>query len=421
MAESDLHILALSLQTIKALQQNSLLTPDARDTSIHDIASLLESPIASSAAVLDAAVAVLDSVAQGDAKQFRSLFALLSKTTSSATAAHATIARVIAALIVRSSHATEKKAAMKQVADSFHGSDDTLKIRALLVLGEIGKAGGDLSSKDYGLNGSIFEETLQIVNDKEANDDVRTAASFAAGNMAFGNLETCLPKLMEGLQHGSKDPRQHGLHMNAIAQVTARYTHPEARQNATLLSFAVSLWKILVSECEAFQTPSGAAAQNPQDLFDGARQVLSECLGKLALSDPAVFLPELRKGIASRSEMTRTTSIAAVKFIVSEHESMAVDSHLQTKIHAPLQPLLPEFFMLMNSDPSLLVRYMTLTTFHTTLHNKPSLVRDEIVQYIPLVYAQTKVKEELIRVVDMGPFKYKVDGGLDVRKVIDSG
>jgi len=35
---------------------------------------------------------------------------------------------------------------------------------------------------------------------------------------------------------------------------------------------------------------------------------------------------------------------------------------------------------------------------------------------LPLLYEETAVKEHLIRLVEMGPFKHKVDDGLDIRK-----
>lgn len=35
----------------------------------------------------------------------------------------------------------------------------------------------------------------------------------------------------------------------------------------------------------------------------------------------------------------------------------------------------------------------------------------------PLIYAQTKIDPTLIREVVMGPFKVKVDNGLNIRKV----
>lgn len=55
--------------------------------------------------------------------------------------------------------------------------------------------------------------------------------------------------------------------------------------------------------------------------------------------------------------------------------------------------------------------------FNSAAHNKPSLIRDLLAQVLPQLYAETKVRKELIREVEMGPFKHTVDDGLDLRKV----
>lgn len=55
-------------------------------------------------------------------------------------------------------------------------------------------------------------------------------------------------------------------------------------------------------------------------------------------------------------------------------------------------------------------------TLNYAAHNKPSLIRDYLSAYLPLLYGESKVKLELIRQVDLGPFKHKVDDGLEIRK-----
>jgi len=55
--------------------------------------------------------------------------------------------------------------------------------------------------------------------------------------------------------------------------------------------------------------------------------------------------------------------------------------------------------------------------FNSAAHNKPSLIRDLLSQVMPYLYEETKVKKELVREVEMGPFKHTVDDGLDLRKV----
>lgn len=62
------------------------------------------------------------------------------------------------------------------------------------------------------------------------------------------------------------------------------------------------------------------------------------------------------------------------------------------------------------------VRRATLRTINYIIHNKSSLVRHRLVAHLPTLYDQTFVKKELIREVDLGPFKHRVDDGLETRK-----
>lgn len=93
------------------------------------------------------------------------------------------------------------------------------------------------------------------------------------------------------------------------------------------------------------------------------------------------------------------------------------------------------------TDPDLNVRRVALVAFNSASHNKPSLVRDLLETVLPQLYSETKVRvsrknvqispncrkfsffnvfsilqKELIREVEMGPFKHTVDDGLDIRK-----
>lgn len=63
------------------------------------------------------------------------------------------------------------------------------------------------------------------------------------------------------------------------------------------------------------------------------------------------------------------------------------------------------------------VRRLALSTLNSAAHNKPHLVREHLTTLLPELYDQTVIDESLIRMVEMGPFKHKVDDGLDIRKV----
>jgi cullin-associated NEDD8-dissociated protein 1 len=69
---------------------------------------------------------------------------------------------------------------------------------------------------------------------------------------------------------------------------------------------------------------------------------------------------------------------------------------------AVLRTTLIDMLIVMLRDDELENRRLALTTLNSAAHNKPDLII---------------VKLELIREVMMGPFKHKVDDGLEVRKV----
>lgn len=66
------------------------------------------------------------------------------------------------------------------------------------------------------------------------------------------------------------------------------------------------------------------------------------------------------------------------------------------------------------------MRRLALSSLNSAAHNKPHLVRDHLTSLLPELYGQTNIDESLIRIVEMGPFKHKVDDGLDIRKVSSS-
>ena len=78
--------------------------------------------------------------------------------------------------------------------------------------------------------------------------------------------------------------------------------------------------------------------------------------------------------------------------------------------------MLPRFLSFIG-DPDLVVRRITLVTFNSAVHNKSQLVKPLLPEILPMVYKETEVRKDLIRIVEVGPFKQNFDDGLDARKV----
>lgn len=85
--------------------------------------------------------------------------------------------------------------------------------------------------------------------------------------------------------------------------------------------------------------------------------------------------------------------------------------------HDVLRPLMVPLLGSMLSDRNLGNHRLALTTLNSAIHNKMDLLLAHLDQLLPAVFGDAHLKPELIREVQMGPFKHKVDDGLDLRKV----
>jgi cullin-associated NEDD8-dissociated protein 1 len=85
------------------------------------------------------------------------------------------------------------------------------------------------------------------------------------------------------------------------------------------------------------------------------------------------------------------------------------------------QPAIVGLLTSMLNDADLENARLGLTTLNAAAHNKPHLISPQLGQLLPLVMRATEIKPELIREVQMGPFKHKVDDGIELRKVSYSG
>lgn len=81
-----------------------------------------------------------------------------------------------------------------------------------------------------------------------------------------------------------------------------------------------------------------------------------------------------------------------------------------------LRPIIVPMLVQMLSEPDLENRRLALMTFNSAMHNKPEIILPALDQLLPLAMKETVIKPELIREVHMGPFKHKVDDGLEIRK-----
>ena len=100
--------------------------------------------------------------------------------------------------------------------------------------------------------------------------------------------------------------------------------------------------------------------------------------------------------------------IQAVRFTLADSDEAFDDI---------LKPILVNMLTTMLNDASLENRRLALTTLNSATTNKSDIILPHLAQLIPLVIKESKTNPDLIREVQMGPFKHKVDDGLELRKV----
>ncbi|XP_051766972.1 cullin-associated NEDD8-dissociated protein 2 [Ctenopharyngodon idella] len=254
-------------------------------------------------------------------------------------------------------------------------SSESVRILSLLCLGEIGRFMNFEGHKE--LKGVMMEAFSSL------NEEVKSAASFALGNICVGNLGEYLPFMLKEI--GSQPKRQYLLLHSLKEMITALSAE-------SLKPHVENIWALLFKHCECAE--------------EGTRNIVAECLGKLTLVSPSELLPRLKKQLSSGSPLSRSTVVTAVKFTIVDHP-MPIDSLLKGCIGDFLKTL---------QDPDLNVRRVALVMFNSAAHNKPSLIRGLLTSLLPHLYNETQIRKDLVREVEMGPFKHTVDDGLDVRK-----
>uniref|UniRef100_A0A8C3AHQ8 TATA-binding protein interacting (TIP20) domain-containing protein n=1 Tax=Cyclopterus lumpus TaxID=8103 RepID=A0A8C3AHQ8_CYCLU len=283
------------------------------------------------------------------------------------------VARCVAALC--SSCPSEAPATVAGLLQENPGSPESARVLALLCLGELGRSSSLGGSKE--VQGVILEAI------SSTNEEVKTAASCALGGVAVGGLKDYLPFLLKEI---SSQPRRQYLLLHSLKEVIS------ACPASSLSPHVESIWTLLVQHCECEE--------------EGTRNLVAECLGKLTLLNAEQLLPRLRQQLRTGSPLARSTVVTSIKFTIVDQPA-AIDPLLKECIGDFLETL---------QDEDLNVRRVSLVMFNSAAHNKPSLIRGLLVSVLPHLYRETRIRKDLIREVEMGPFKHTVDDGLDVRK-----
>ncbi|KAG1370006.1 hypothetical protein COCNU_15G003720 [Cocos nucifera] len=270
---------------------------------------------------------------------------------------------------------------LKGILKDDSGTNTAKQHLALLCLGEIGRR------KDLSMHAHI--ENIVIESFQSPFEEIKSAASYALGNIAVGNLSKYLPFILDQIDHRQK--KQYLL-LHSLKEVIARQSVDRAGHGELQDTYVEKILSLLFNHCESEE--------------EGVRNVVAECLGKIALIEPRKLIPALKDRTTSPTAFTRATVVIAVKYSIVERPE---------KVDEILYPKVSSFLMLIK-DNDRHVRRAAVLALSTAAHNKPNLIKGLLPELLHLLYDQTVVKQELIRTVDLGPFKHVVDDGLELRK-----
>jgi cullin-associated NEDD8-dissociated protein 1 len=258
--------------------------------------------------------------------------------------------------------------------------DDVDKARlSALVLGEIGRQ-QDLQEFTpfdclYGKMTALF------MADK---DDVRQHAAIALGRLASGSLLAFVPSILNDIQTKT----QHVYHY----LVAMKEAIVSAHDVDTLITLSQDIWNILLSV----------------DLSDETNRILvAESVSKLILCSEFTFIAQLESLCDHQDDALRSVAALALKYIIADDQTLVHSNH---RVFSKMVSLV--------RDPSIQVQKNALSGINTCIHRRPLVVQQGPVHtLLPLLYQSTIVRKELITTIDMGPFKYEVDNGADIRKL----
>uniref|UniRef100_A0A915PP10 TATA-binding protein interacting (TIP20) domain-containing protein n=1 Tax=Setaria digitata TaxID=48799 RepID=A0A915PP10_9BILA len=376
-SELDLQISQLTLTFLSHLvaAQPAIISSSLPDI-LASYVNLLQSSLLQGA-TLTASLNFVLALVQADVPQKPSFEELLDQLTAPAydnaslhRQAYRSISACTAVVASASGQQNRCRNLAKKLSEQVVSNDTTDGVRlfSLLAMGELGcncpRTFDKFSPRPEELLVNAFNTT---------SEEMKTAASYALGRLALGNLEKYLPFLLEQI---NSQPKRQYLLLHALKEVIGSESG-DSRALEIFRPRIEQIWPVLITHATAVEEDT---------------KLISSLI--------------LQKCVISPNPLMRATAVTAVKFLIVEQWT-AVDDLLQSSmIH----------FLKTVTDHDLNVRRVALIAFNSAAHNKPRLIRDLLPVFLPSLYSETVVKKELVREVEMGPFKHTVDDGLDLRK-----
>lgn len=205
-----------------------------------------------------------------------------------------------------------------QISNTNTAGNEQQTVISLLCIGEIGRRINFASHTNN-------IESLVSSSFTAQSEEIKSAAAFCLGNLAVGNLQKFLPFILNEIHEHQE--RQYLL-LLSLREVISRLSKSPER-----VSELVQLLKQANS--------SDALFQYCQSSKEGVRNVVAECVGRLAVIDTQEMLSKILDKLSSTSPHDRATAAASIKFAIVD-TNQTLENLLIPKINLVLDLLKDE-------------------------------------------------------------------------------
>lgn len=236
----------------------------------------------------------------------------------------------------------------------------------------------------------------------ESNEDMCAAAALGLGRAASSpHNAVLLNDIATNLSNPatSSPQRQHAL--RALKEAITAATQDKARASPLFqAATAKTMLSVLLGQ---------VAFTAAEDFF---MEVIMEATGRLASLCIEGCVPELAAASSSSSSPAVTSiAVGAMKFVTPHTEAE----------EAALAPIIPIFLLHLNRNTLPVIRRGCIQLFHTTLmyrsHLLTTMQGGQLHPFLHSLFEELVLDKNLVSEVDLGPFKHRVDNGLELRKV----
>lgn len=289
---------------------------------------------------------------------------------------------------------------VSQIISSVTGENLRSRIFSLICLGEFGRRSLLTEAEE---NLQAREAILSAMDGPE--EELKTAAALALGGLTSASGASGVPALVN-LTKNRPDYRY--LLLLALK---------DAISSAEKSSFAPLVPVLLPMLLEQSDKDSGGQSTRANGDTKGkqtseeesVRTATAECLGLLAHASPDLVVQALADGATSQSADIRAAVASAIKFSLSSSSSST------PVLISTLRSSLSTFIQLIE-DPDVTVAKNALQAVNAIGRSQPALLLPRLNEAVPVICRRTAKNRDLVRIVDLGPFKHEEDYGLDLRK-----